>query len=1818
MEVERERKDSNTKRKMKTPTQLDILEKTYANDNYPSEPVRAELSLQLGLTDRQLQMWFCHRRLKDKKPKKDKDKDKDKEQPAPTPSPPPPPPPPPAPAPVPAPAPAPVHAHALPLMVNYYSDYDARRQRSSKPNYEEGAWTKKSQALALQHLSSAEFRAIASVEAQLGEPLQEDGPILGVEFDPLPPGAFDSPIVPISEQYKQGGHHYEKLFDGQDARFNKRSSVLLNSEHVPLATPSSGKRKIAIGNVPPIHTQTGTRAPQEYQFLPEQPSGRHDTYERATKSRFYENRFEGLGSNVPSLSTAGNLLHRHDQLTAGCNFQNQISNSSILPQENRPGHIFSRDNVDYEGLQQKDSYTGFGFDGHYGAHQGLGADDAYLQTEKHALYQDQDQARIEKKRKNEEARIAKEVEAHEKRIRKELEKQEIMRRKMEEKQDREKRKEEERMMREKQREEERMHRENRRLIERREKILQKESKRAEKMRLKEDLRREKEAARQKAANERATARKLARESMEHIEDERLELMEAAASAKGLSSIFLLDNDTLQQLEGYKGILGLFPPKSVKMKTPFAVRPWTDSQQNVGNLLMVWRFIITFADVLGLWPFTLDEFVQAMHDYDSRLLGEIHVSLLKTIVKDIEDAACATSNVLGANQNNVSLAGGGHPQLVEAAFAWGFDIREWHQHLNPLTWPEVLRQFALAAGFGPQWKKCKLLHEHLRDENEGQEGEDAVSTLRSGVAAANAVAMMQGKGSGHSRRCRYRLTPGTVKYAAFHVLSLEGGSGLTILEVADKIQESGLRDLTTSKTPEASIAAALSRDSNLFERVAPSTYCVRPAFRKDPNDAEAVLQAAREKIQSFQSGFSDSEEAEKDTEDAEEVERDEEYDCDDVEDADDLDGPVNSAKVIFCLKEGKVLKSLGTIEKEKCQATEPCTRRSMSPEVDRSPKHKSSVFLESAEDVKQDDFKDMSSNGDGDSHTMEHMHRGTEIDESHTGEPWVQGLMEGDYSDLSVEERLNALVALIGVANEGNTIRVVLEERQEAANALKRQMWAEAQLDKKRLKEEQLSRTQALSFGGIKSEGAINNTFFDGGQNPFVGRENKESEISVFHQPKCEGLVDVIPAPNHFSASTNSALLGENNVLLPDNSLGQEASMVQVGCMIEKSRAQVKASIGQRAEELYVYRSIPLGQDRRHNRYWQFVTCPSGSDPGSGRIFFESHGDGHWKVIDTCEAFDALLASLDTRGVREAHLHVVLQKLESSFKQAVRKCSLTGKKISLICGREGKTEFEEGSSYSGCVMEDGTTGGTIGNHTSRSLDVSRSFTIELGRSNTENEHALERYMDFEKWLWTECLKPSVLNAAKLRKKRCCEMLRSCEVCHEVYWSKDKHCSCCHCTFESSHKFEVKFSQHVLDCEEKKRKKDLNWRLEGPTWAFPSRVQLLKVAIAAVEASIPSEALKTFWTEGYRRSWGLSLKSATCPAELLQIITQLEVAVNRDWLSSTFETTKELLDFISGGMGIEENNLVLSEVSVLPWIPHTTAAVALRLMAFDHSLSYSLDQKTEKQAANDFEETNIQSNVAVKNIQELEACENAPPSEEDRKEMTWTDSANGRNTRGRRGGRPPGRGRGRGGKNGVPKMESGLGNLNNASKRKLHFSEEGTFDNTEDQKTVRGQARRGRSSKRGRGRSTCSSRQRQLGMHKRDEKEREASQFTSLGLGVENHFSVEMGEDDEPSDGSESIEGEEWVRQDDSGEGENNVENCHYNEEDNIGDSFEQDEDVDEACEDGQATEDEFGDGDVKYEDGYYARDGEAEDSEAGEAVEVDIESEDEDEDDEEGS
>ena len=62
-----------------------------------------------------------------------------------------------------------------------------------------------------------------------------------------------------------------------------------------------------------------------------------------------------------------------------------------------------------------------------------------------------------------------------------------------------------------------------------------------------------------------------------------------------------------------------------------------------------------------------------------------------------------------------------------------------------------------------------------------------SLLKGHGAEQNMRSVSKAKVGSNSRKCGYRLTPGTVKYAAFHVLSVEGPSGLPITEIADRIE-----------------------------------------------------------------------------------------------------------------------------------------------------------------------------------------------------------------------------------------------------------------------------------------------------------------------------------------------------------------------------------------------------------------------------------------------------------------------------------------------------------------------------------------------------------------------------------------------------------------------------------------------------------------------------------------------------------------------------------------------------------------------------------------------------------------------------------------------------------------------------------------------------------------------------------------------------------------------------------------------------------------------------------------------------------------------
>lgn len=212
-----------------------------------------------------------------------------------------------------------------------------------------------------------------------------------------------------------------------------------------------------------------------------------------------------------------------------------------------------------------------------------------------------------------------------------------------------------------------------------------------------------------------------------------------------------------------------------------------------------------------------------------------------------------------------------------------------------------------------------------------------------------------------------------------------------------------------------------------------------------------------------------------------------------------------------------------------------------------------------------------------------------------------------------------------------------------------------------------------------------------------------------------------------------------------------------------------------------------------------------------------------------QGFDALFESLDVRGLRESHLHSMLQKIELSFKETLRRsliCTSTGgltvtdvkKEVSDMAPNPDSSASTDSPTSSVCVSNSDVT------------ESSLSFAIGLGRNETEKKDALKRYIDLEKWMWEECLNSSVLCAIKYGKKRCKQLLGICNYCHDMDVFENNYCPSCHMAFETSTS-DLKFSE--AQCG-KKYKGD-GWTLRRLDSSPTSRIRLLKVLLALIEAS-----------------------------------------------------------------------------------------------------------------------------------------------------------------------------------------------------------------------------------------------------------------------------------------------------------------------------------------------------------------------------------------------
>lgn len=184
---------------------------------------------------------------------------------------------------------------------------------------------------------------------------------------------------------------------------------------------------------------------------------------------------------------------------------------------------------------------------------------------------------------------------------------------------------------------------------------------------------------------------------------------------------------------------------------------------------------------------------------------------------------------------------------------------------------------------------------------------------------------------------------------------------------------------------------------------------------------------------------------------------------------------------------------------------------------------------------------------------------------------------------------------------------------------------------------------------------------------------------------------------------------------------------------------------------------------------------------------------------------------------------MLQKIESSFKENVRKNA----KFNKTSIKSVKNEADEVE-----LVPEGRAGSVSSSSTLSSdstLEISSSFTIELGRSERDKKAALTRYQDVQKWIWKECYNSSTSYSMKYGQRRCKPLLEICDMCLNPYFYEDFHCNSCHHTFAANSG--VNFSKHAFQCGEKRDSKG------NCTWdsSLPLRIRLLKALLACIEVN-----------------------------------------------------------------------------------------------------------------------------------------------------------------------------------------------------------------------------------------------------------------------------------------------------------------------------------------------------------------------------------------------
>ncbi|KAF7021441.1 hypothetical protein CFC21_034393 [Triticum aestivum] len=369
-----------------------------------------------------------------------------------------------------------------------------------------------------------------------------------------------------------------------------------------------------------------------------------------------------------------------------------------------------------------------------------------------------------------------------------------------------------------------------------------------------------------------------------------------------------------------------------------------------------------------------------------------------------------------------------------------------------------------------------------------------------------------------------------------------------------------------------------------------------------------------------------------------------------------------------------------------------------------------------------------------------MNKCSEIDESYSGERWLLGLMEGEYSDLSIDEKLDCLVALIDVVSGAGSVPRLEEPQSVLSN---------------------IQRAQSHASGGkIKK----------------CTRTIYQSSDEYLNRPGS-------------SHSFDSSMQGQSGSLRSQDYIADSGANESPTGFAHQPQIVLLGS-DRRYNNYWLFLGPCRADDPGHRRvyfessedgHWEVIDSPQ--DLLSLLSVLDIRG--------TREAH--LLASMKKR--QSCLFEGMKKHLEDGCVVA-----LTASSDSSRSGTSSGNRYSpKPSSGDGASPLSDIDSASVPTYLAGNLqNASSAIGIGVGRRSDEKMLKWERLQALDKWIWTSFY--SSLTAVKCGKRSFKESLVHCESCHDLYWRDEKHCRICHSTFEVGFDLEERYAIHVATCRE----------------------------------------------------------------------------------------------------------------------------------------------------------------------------------------------------------------------------------------------------------------------------------------------------------------------------------------------------------------------------------------------------------------------------------